>query len=376
MSLTMWKNIAEQPLSLLLLSQLFTPAFSDTENNNNAAGVFTYSTDTGSDFTFALNAVRNGDLYFHMSGPSKYSWLAVGIGEDMEDNLMFILHEADNKGAVTVSPRVAMDGNSEPTYYPAIQCEQLEGGSSGRKADGSRDVSTMSVDAVCHNATSWDGGSLDLSSSSQEWMFAFGPDDKLHSTSMSAPLIRHETYGNFQMDMTQATTGGSGTVPSTNGAGGKYVSANTSAADGTTSDGDYASIVHGVVMCVAYILLYPLGALLLRLAKRMPVRLHWICQSIASLLVLVGFGLAVVASGEYNRSRNYDDPHQIIGIILLAAAIVQLGLGGVHHFFFKKRNTRLPALRTIHLVIGPCIILLAMVNGGLGLNLACKWDHL
>lgn len=359
------------PVYLLLLTLLPHLVFSDTDDGT-AAGVFVYPTDAGSDFIFALNAVDNGDLYFHMSGPSKYSWVSVGIGEDMDDNLMFIVHEGENEDSVTLSPRVASNGESEPTFYPAIYCELMDREGSKRKRDDSNAADSMSVDAVCHNATSWDGGSLDLSSSSQEFMFAFGPDHHLRTNSLAAPLLRHQLYGNFVMDMTRASSTGEGAVPQANGPGGSYIGANTSDAEGVNSDGDNSSIIHGIVMCIAYILLYPLGALLLRLSKRIPVRLHWICQSVASVLVLAGLGLGIAASKQYNRSRDYDDPHQVIGIVLLVAVVVQVVLGAVHHFLYKKKG-KTTSLGKVHLVVGPLIILLAMVNGGLGLDLACEY---
>lgn len=357
---------------LLLLTLLLRRVVSEADDNT-APAAFVYPTHAGPDFVFALNAAHNGDLYFHMSGPVKNSWMAVGIGEEMDDALMFVVHKGANEGSITLSPRVAFDGTSEPTYYPAVRCEQLASPTAYRKRDGSSSGadSTMEANAVCHNATSWDGGSLDLSSTTQKWMFALGPDHALHSDSMSAPLLRHETYGNFDMDMTKATSTGSGAVPQPNGSNDPYVRTNASTAEDVTSDSDKAGIVHGVVMCVAYILLYPLGALLLRFVKRAPVRIHWICQSVASVLVVIGFGLGVYASTQYNRSRDYSDPHQIIGIVLLVAVVVQLALGSVHHLIFKKKK-RSTVLGKIHLVVGPLIILLAIVNGGLGLELARK----
>lgn len=347
-------------------SLILLPFVTCDSDDNTAAAVFVYPTDAGPDFAFALNAVQNGDLYFHMSGPTQYSWMAIGIGQDMDDNLMFIVHEGASKGSLTLSPRVAMNGESEPTYYPAIHCDQLPSDTSGSTSSES-----MSLSAVCHNATSWDKGSLDLSSSSQDFMFAFGPPHKLQSDSFSAPLLRHELYGNFVMDMTKATSNSKGSVPQPNGSNDAYVSLNSSDAQEVTSDSDKSVIVHGVVACIAYILLYPLGALILRLAGRLAVRMHWIWQTIASILVVVGFGLGAYASTQYNRSRDFSDPHQIIGIVLLLAVATQITLGAVHHMIFKKKG-KSTILGKVHRIVGPLIIFVAIVNGGLGLDLACK----
>lgn len=52
------------------------------------------STSSGT-FTFALNIadpVISQDVYFHMSGPSGYSWIGVGTGTMMQDSLMFVVY--------------------------------------------------------------------------------------------------------------------------------------------------------------------------------------------------------------------------------------------------------------------------------------------
>lgn len=351
---------------MLLLTLLLSLVHGQSDNGrNDGSAVFTYSSSEISNFVFALNADRNGDLYFHLSGPAEYSWTGVGIGEDMPDNLFFIAYAGEDGEDVTLSPRIAFHGNSEPTYESNIDCKVLSSTGSASSSSGTR-----SVDAVCHNATTWNGGALSLSSSSQPFMFAFGPKGSLKSDSPSVGLQRHELYGNFNMDIQQAVSTSSA-VPSPNGSGGAYVRVNAEPAEGVTSDSDTTGIIHGIVACVAYLLLFPLGAFVIRLAKRAAVRIHWIWQTVAAILVLVGFGFAVDASGQYNRSRDFSDPHQVLGIITLVAVAVQITLGAVHHLIFKKKGKG-TVLGKIHRVVGPCIILIAVVNGGLGLDLACK----
>lgn len=331
------------------------------------AAVFVYPTDAGPDFTFALRAVDdNGDLYFHMSGPSKYSWLAWGVGKEMPNALMFVMYQAEGGNGVTLSPRVAIHGESEPSYWPAITCEQT--GSS------SNDPSMMSVDTVCRNASTWEYGSIDLTSADQPYMFAFGPDVKLESDSLSAPMIRHVKYGNFGMDMKQATVNTSGSVPQPN-ASGKYVSINSSSAYGIKREVPWLGVAHGVIAVFAYVFLFPLGAALLRLSSKVPVRLHYICQTIAGILVLIGFGLGIAAAREYNRSRDYNTAHEIIGLILISFSVIQYTGGAVHHIIVKKTGYKSP-IGKIHMYLGFCIIILAMINGGLGLRLARKFCFL
>ena len=56
---------------------------------------------TGSNITFAINLASDSeDLYFHLNGPSKFSWIAIGTGDEMQDSLMFIAY-ASSDGSST-----------------------------------------------------------------------------------------------------------------------------------------------------------------------------------------------------------------------------------------------------------------------------------
>lgn len=64
---------------------------------------------------------------------------------------------------------------------------------------------------------------------------------------------------------------------------------------GTGGDNGTMSTVHGVLMLLAFVILFPLGAILLRWLKN-GVRAHWIVQSVALVLVVVGGGLGIALS--------------------------------------------------------------------------------
>ncbi len=69
------------------------------------------------------------------------------------------------------------------------------------------------------------------------------------------------------------------------------------------------------------------------------------------------------------QSKKYDSAHQVIGLIILAGLVIQLGLGLIHHAFFSGSGKPTPFGR-IHFFLGPFIIILGMINGGLGLHFA------
>ncbi|KAK4963972.1 hypothetical protein LTR28_004210 [Elasticomyces elasticus] len=64
------------------------------------------STDQGGWVSFSLNVVGSGtnagDLYFHMEGSATKEWIAIGIGEEMQNALMFVVY-ADHTGHGTRS---------------------------------------------------------------------------------------------------------------------------------------------------------------------------------------------------------------------------------------------------------------------------------
>lgn len=75
-------------LSSLVLGQ------TDNDVQHDPISVFVTSPGSGSrSYVFALNFPSNSeDIYFHLSGPAAYSWVAVGTGSEMKDSLMFIAY--------------------------------------------------------------------------------------------------------------------------------------------------------------------------------------------------------------------------------------------------------------------------------------------
>ncbi len=328
--------------------------------------VFVYDiSGTNDPFVFALRASSNGnDLAFHMAAPAKYSYMSVGTGNSMDDSFMLVVYGSSNGKDVTISPRVAMNGNSEPSFYPSITCEMSNNtGFGGANTIGN---SVMVAEGICHNVNSWGKGQLDLQSTAQPFIFAVGPTGSLDSDSMTAPMQRHSMYGRFSVNMKDAVTKQSVSVPQPN-AGNTYTTAGSTQADDVKSDFDYAPAIHGVVMCLAFIILFPLGILLLRVLES--VRWHWICQSLALILVVLSSGGGVYISMEFNRSRNFNTAHQVLGILLFLALLAQLALGWVHHLNWKKYQ-RPTMLGKVHIYLGPVLLIFGLMNAPLGFNLA------
>jgi hypothetical protein len=101
----------------------------------------------------------------------------------------------------------------------------------------------------------------------------------------------------------------------------------------------------------------------------MGVLFHAGVQSVGLALVVVGFGTGLYVGKQYSRTRHLGTGHQTLGLLVFAALFVQVGLGVVQHGVYR-RTKRETILGVVHRFLGPAIIILGLVNGGLGLDLA------
>ena len=136
---------------------------------------------------------------------------------------------------------------------------------------------------------------------------------------------------------------------------------------GNTSSFDTIYTAHAVLATLAFAFLFPLGGILVRTASFEKLWLvHGILQIVAFILFIAAFGLGVRLS---IGARFWNDPHQIIGMVLFAVLRIQPLLGFLHHASYKKRGKR-SAWSHLHNWTGRIIITLGVINGGLGLKLA------
>ncbi len=75
----------------------------------------------------SISSSSTGALYFQLSAPTSYQWVALGIGKQMSGSTIFVMYQ-DGNGNVTISGRKA-SGQSEPKVDSTIQggLELLEG---------------------------------------------------------------------------------------------------------------------------------------------------------------------------------------------------------------------------------------------------------
>ncbi|CAK4034639.1 integral membrane [Lecanosticta acicola] len=125
---------------------------------------------------------------------------------------------------------------------------------------------------------------------------------------------------------------------------------------------------HGILSCLAWGAIIPLGAVLIRV---IPSKKSWIIHGAIMLLglsmVTASFGMGLQRLWAYHHDIG-KFAHTIIGTLLFAMAWVQPILGTTHHFLYQVSGQR-SLISAIHVFFGRLFILIGMVNGGVGLLL-------
>ncbi|KAH8687779.1 hypothetical protein BGZ60DRAFT_16143 [Tricladium varicosporioides] len=310
--------------------------------------------------SFSLSVDANSqDIYFRLESPRSASWVAVGVGDGMKGSLMVFVYAGENSKNVTISPRIST-GTSEPKYTPDIKISAL----SGTMIQGNMYL----VSLVCHNCRTWPTGSLNVLSTTQPWMYAFGPSDKTLTTNdLAANLAQHVSYGRFTVDMPHATGNFTGIPPASTVNSGVLIDE-----DRETRDGDHIALVHGYIMAALILVCTPL--LFLHITSQ--ARMIWITSAVFGLVLVVGYVCGIWDSSNYLRSKSFKSDHQVIGFIVLGLFLLVLVLKFVPA---KRFRNDLPGMqnaaasmkkKSALMGLGHFTWLLGLINGFLGIRLA------
>ncbi|KAJ4016759.1 hypothetical protein NW752_003890 [Fusarium irregulare] len=291
----------------------------------------------------------SGSIYFQLKAPTSMQWAGLGIGDSMSGSQMFLMYQ-DGKGNVTLSPRPGK-GEVMPQYERMDGLELLEG--SGVKDN------EMIANVRCRNCKN-----LDLKGSNL-WIAAWRSGDSLDSTSPSQRIQQHDEHASFDVDLTKASiksdtnpfTSAQANQPSSGGA----VSETASSGKSNRT----IQLAHGIIMSIVFIAGYPLGAILMPMLGKWLIHASW--QVVMLLLMWAGFGLGYVAakdSGLWGKQT-----HTRMGTAVVALITLQPILGYMHHRYFLSHGKR-GVISHIHIWYGRALMLIGIVNGGLGLQLA------
>ncbi|KAF3908100.1 hypothetical protein ABW21_db0207005 [Orbilia brochopaga] len=326
----------------------------------------------------------SGPIFFQITGPASKTWIALGQGTGMVGAHIYVIY-ADGKGNVTVSPRLGT-GHVEPQFNPDAKVTLLA---------GSGVVNNQIIANVrCDNCLQ--AANVKATDAKSTWLFAVKNGPALNSANVEAEISQHDNNGLFTFDLTQATGGSSANPfvaaaasPSsarTSGGGSNPTAASPASPSDTAAGSDYGSDsdssgssvivvtdtarmlkIHGILMGLAFAVLFPLGAIILRLLPSPhKVHIHMLIQLVAFILAIAGLSYGVMLAQDFGLLKN---KHPIIGMVVMGGLFFQPIVGLIHHWLFKVKGKR-TVLAYIHTYWGRALMILGLINGGLGLQLA------
>jgi hypothetical protein len=273
----------------------------------------------------------------------------------MEGANIFVTYTSGNN--VTVSPRSGI-AEVEPLYNKDARITILDG-------SGVHD-GVITANIRCDTCLKWNGGTENVNSSSSPWIWAVKFGNSLESTSLSETITQHDDRGVVSIDMKKAT-GGSSENPFA-----QLVQASVPSAvpsfDSFSDMINWKQTAHAVLMILAFVVMFPSFALGLHLfPAKWTVKLHGPSQLFTLAVVIAGLGIGVSMARDLSLIHQY---HPILGMVVVACLVVfQPAMGLLQHRFFRRTGGKGPFAYT-HRWFGRLLIILGIINAGLGFKLA------
>ena len=125
---------------------------------------------------------------------------------------------------------------------------------------------------------------------------------------------------------------------------------------------DWMWHLHGLIMTLAFLALYPIGAILIRSGDSRAFNFHWTTQAFASVFVALGAVIGV------SQSSSISVTHQYLGFAIMASIGLQILLGWRQHV--KWLTTKSKSLfNTVHIWLGRMVLGAGYLNLVLGMML-------
>ncbi|KAF5599189.1 hypothetical protein FPCIR_2585 [Fusarium pseudocircinatum] len=285
----------------------------------------------------------SGNLFIRMQAPIEYQWVGLGTGDKMSGSTMFVIYQ-DGTGNVTLSTRMGY-GHEMPEHSRMRSVRLIE--DSG--------VVNKTMVANIHYG---DLGNMHFKGSNH-WISAWKTGNSLHTADIDADIEEHDGHNSLSVDFSEA-------VVNSNSNSFIYMTTDTPSGAVSASGGEgNTSAIHGITMSVVFLLGYPLGTLLMPIIGKWFIHATW--QMIVFITMWAGFVTGKLAA---DRTSNwFSAPHVIIGTVVCGLMVIQPILGGLHHRNFVKHQ-RLTGISHAHIWYGRALMILGIVNGGLGLQLA------
>ncbi|KAF7188360.1 Cytochrome b561 and DOMON domain-containing protein [Pseudocercospora fuligena] len=302
----------------------------------------------------------NGDIFLQVSGPAtSHEWIALGQGQAMSGSNMFVMYLSADGMNVTVSPRLGT-GHTEPQH------EDGQGANITLLEGSGVENGTMTANVRCAGCSSWDGGEMNFAGTAGSWIYASRSGTPIQSDDLASDISYHDDHGVFNWDFANAK-GGELSATANPFLTSTASEASTQATGGGVPDSYITA--HAVFACLAVAFILPIGGILIRVAN-LPnlVIIHSAIQYLGLAFYIVAFGLGAYYASEEDY---WSDRHPIIGTVVFGLMLTQPLWGIIHHHMYKKTQGRTIS-SWFHLSVGRIVIVLGIVNGGLGLQLGGK----
>lgn len=333
----------------------------------------TFSPPGQTDITYSVNVpdqtatTGSGPLFIQIKSTTvKLEWLAFGEGTQMQGSNIFVIYGNGNGNNITLSPRLG-GPHVEPLFNPQAQVSLLDGSGISN--------GTITANIRCDSCISWSSGKEDVTSSSASWVWAIKYGSLINSDSVSATITQHDVSGLASINL-QAATGGNSTNPflTTSTSSTSPTSSNPSNPNSpqpivtttSTESSDRKRIAHATIMIIAMVVLFPSFALSIHLLpSTRAVALHGYFQLFTLALTIIGFGLGISLSVNLYPITG-SSYHQIIGIIVVSfLTLFQPAMGLLQHRYWRKSGKK-SVFAYAHRWLGRTMIVLGIVNAGLG----------
>lgn len=294
-----------------------------------------------------------GPIYFQMNSTSSVEWFALGQGVAMHGSSMFVVYTSSD--IVTLSPR-AGKGHYEPLYDRHTQASLING-------SGVHD-GVITANVRCDSCSLPGGGMVNLTDTFSPWIWAVKYGAPLNTKSVTARIAEHDVYGTFFVNLTKAT-GPDSENPFVNLDKSSITSAFPEVFD---HEGfDRKRTAHAVLMIVAFGLLFPLSALILRILRSSQVvKIHASLQLFTLAVTIAGFGLGVAMAKDVHLLKHH---HAIIGMVVVGCLVLfQPGMGLLQHRYFRRTGDK-GRFAYLHRWLGRVMMILGVVNVGFGFEL-------
>ncbi|KAH8699119.1 hypothetical protein BGW36DRAFT_426796 [Talaromyces proteolyticus] len=335
---------------------LFTPIFT-------LAQLQTFMPPGQNGITYTVNIPQatassgSGPIFFQLKSTNELQWFAWGQGSRMQGANIFIVYASSDGNNVTVSPRLGVE-HVMPLYNSKAQLSVLNG------SGISNGVVTANI--RCDSCITWPGGSEDLSSSSSTWVWAVKYGSPLNTNSLAASINIHDVEGIAAIDLQQATGGTSDNPFATSNNINSSSSSHPISTVGTGSL-EKRRKAHAIIMILVFVIFFPSFALMLHIIPYSKiVYVHASFQLFTLALAIAGFGIGISMARSLGFIRMY---HPIIGMVTVPCLILfQPAMGFLQHRYFHKTGGK-SVFAYLHRWLGRCLIILGVINAGLGFRL-------